>query len=64
MAGKTFAEMTLDEVFDLEAKHSANLGRSVVSEPGIKRDAKEFSATLKGLVRAHKRRRSKATRSR
>jgi hypothetical protein len=34
MPEKRFEAMTLDEVFDLEARYSANAGRSVVSKQG------------------------------
>lgn len=55
MPGKSFEGLTLDEVFDLEAKYSANLGRSVVSSRGLKRNRAAVAASLKKtVVRARK----------
>lgn len=54
---KPFAEMSLDEVFDLEAQHSAQLGRSVVTAAGLKRNAHELAVTIQGLMKEKKRRR-------
>lgn len=37
MSGKSFNDMTLDEVFDLEQPGSAHVGRSVVTADGLAR---------------------------
>ena len=60
MSGKPFSEMTLDEMFDFEAKHSINTGRSVVTEAGFKRQQASLVKTMSGLLKAKKRRRAKA----
>lgn len=62
MSEKPFADMSLEEVFDVEQKHSANLGRTVASADGLKRRKAAMQATLKSEARQLKRR--KATTSR
>lgn len=43
MREKPFEDMTLNEVFDLEDRYSANAGRSVVSKEGIARRKRELT---------------------
>lgn len=56
MQEKTFAEMTLDEMFDFEARHSPCLGRSVVTEEGVARHNARLSQTRRRLPKIKKRR--------
>ena len=60
MAAKSYAEMTLDEVFELEGRHTANIGRCVVTERGIERNRTRLGAEIRRLLNAKKSR--KATR--
>ncbi|MEO5959361.1 MAG: hypothetical protein ABIR80_09605 [Opitutaceae bacterium] len=60
MAGKTFQEMTLDEMFEFEKTHSFNIGRSVVTEEGFKRHQASLKKTMRGLLKTKKRRPTKA----
>ena len=60
MAAKSYAEMTLDEVFELEGRHTANIGRSVVTERGIERNRTRLGEEIRRLLKAKKSR--KATR--
>jgi hypothetical protein len=46
MREKPFEEMTLNEVFDLEDRYSANAGRSVVSKEGIARRKRELARSV------------------
>lgn len=62
MSEKPFADMSLEEVFDVEQKHSANLGRTVASADGLKRRKAAMQPTLQSGARQLKRR--KATTSR
>jgi len=61
MSGKPFNEMTLEEMFDFEARHSINIGRSVVTEEGFKRHQATLVKTRRGLLKSKKRRPAKAT---
>jgi len=56
MAAKSFHDMSLDEVFDLELNHSFNLGRRVVSESGFKRHQTKQAKMVRGLLGSKKRR--------
>jgi len=38
MAAKSYAEMTLEEVFELEGRYTATIGHSGVTERGMKRN--------------------------
>ena len=55
MAGKTFQEMTLDEIFDFEMTHSFNVGHSGVTEEGFKRHQAKLAAAARGMVKRGKR---------
>jgi hypothetical protein len=57
MAAKSYAEMTLDEVFELEGRHTANIGRSVVTERGIERNRTRLGQEIRRLLRERKSRR-------
>ena len=59
MAGKTFQEMTLDEIFEFEKTHSCNIGHSGVTEEGFKRYQARQARAMKGLVKGKKRRPAK-----
>jgi len=53
---KSFEDMTLDEVFDLEDRYTANAGHSVVSNEGIARWKHELGRKARRRVIARKRR--------
>lgn len=59
MAGKNFQDMTLNEIFDFEATHSVNTGRSVVSEEGFKRHQTKLAKTVQEMRKNKKRRSAK-----
>ena len=50
---KVFKEMTLGEIHDLERRHSVSLGRSVVSEAGVRRSRALLSREKRRLMRAY-----------
>jgi hypothetical protein len=56
MQEKTFAEMSLDEMFDFEARNSPCLGRSVVTEEGVARHNARLSQATRRLPKVKKRR--------
>ena len=58
MVGKSFAEMTLDEVFELEAKYTANIGSSVVTERGVARNRARYDQEIRRSLKARKKRAS------
>ena len=60
MAGKNFQDMTLNEIWEFETKHSFNLGRRVVSDAGLKRHQTQFATALRELAKSKKRRPAKA----
>ena len=55
MPEKLFEEMTLNEVFDLEDRYTANAGRSVVSKEGIARWKRQQARKARRPVSAKKR---------
>ena len=60
MPEKRFESMTLDEVFDLEARYSANAGRSVVSKQGIERNRRSSAQVIGRFPKSKKRHTAKA----
>jgi hypothetical protein len=58
MAAKSYAEMTLDEVFELEGRHTANVGRSVVTERGIERNRTSLGQEIRRLLKQRKSRKT------
>ncbi|MBI4621601.1 MAG: hypothetical protein HY736_00075 [Verrucomicrobia bacterium] len=60
MAGKTFQEMTLDEIFEFEKTHSFNIGHSGVTEEGFKRHQAKLAPAARPPVRRSKRRTTKS----
>ena len=60
MPEKRFQEMTLNEVFDLEDRYSANAGRSVVSKQGAERSRKSLAQVIGRFLKSKKRHLSKA----
>ena len=60
MPEKLFSEMTLDEMWEFEAKHSVNIGHSGVTEEGFKRHQAKLAAAAQGLVKRGKRPAKKA----
>ena len=60
MPEKLFREMTLDEMWDFEAKHSVNVGHSGVTEEGFKRHQAKLAAAARGPVKRRKRPTKKA----
>ena len=59
MTARPLLEMTLDDLFDLEAKYSAHIGHSGVTEEGFKRHQAKLAAA-RGLVKRGKRRATKS----
>ena len=59
MAGKTFQEMTLDEIFEFEKTHSCNIGHSGVTEEGFKRYLARQAKAKLTLPKSKKRRPAK-----
>jgi len=55
MPEKSFDEMTLNEVFDLEDLYTANAGRSVVSKEGIARWKRKQARKIRRPVSTKKR---------
>jgi len=51
MPEKNFQVMSLDEIYDLDAETSPNLGRSVVSTEGIARHSKQLAELIRDLGR-------------
>ena len=60
MPGKPFEHMTLDEVFDLEARYSANAGRSVVSKEGAERYRRSLAQVIGPRLKSKKRQAAKS----
>lgn len=60
MAEKSFADMSLEEVFELETKNPPFLGRSVVTASGLKRSSRQLSKTIKEMMESEKKRRKKS----
>ena len=60
MTARPLREMTLDDLFDLEAKYSAHIGHSGVTEDGFKRHQAKLAAAARGLVKRGKRRATKS----
>jgi hypothetical protein len=59
MTARPLREMTLDELFDLEAKYSAHVGHSGVTEEGFKRHQAKLAAA-RGMLKRGKHRTTKA----
>ena len=55
MAGKTFQEMTLDEIFEFEKAHSCNVGHGGVTEDGFKRFQAQRAKAARTLPKGKKR---------
>lgn len=60
MPEKQFENMTLNEVFDLEARYSANAGRSVVSKQGVERSRRSLAQVIGRFLKSKKRHVAKA----
>ena len=60
MPEKLFSEMTLDEMWEFEAKHSVNIGHSGVTEEGVKRHQAKLAAAARGMAKRRKRRTTKS----
>jgi hypothetical protein len=60
MPEKRFKNMTLNEVFDLDARYSANAGRSVVSKQGIERNRRSSAQVVGRFPKSKKRHAAKA----
>lgn len=59
MTARPLREMTLDELFDLEAKFSVHVGHSGVTKEGFKRHQAQLTAA-RGLLKRGKHRTTKA----